>query len=150
MTQAEALGNVFRTVMYPRYGPAGGGLLRLHSTYRHDLKIYSSDEGRVQTSAAAFTQGLLDLEGDSLTPILVRCVGLASISVASRCSSCLPLAPILVGFVGLVSCQCCCSSCLSLTLNLVKCGPGLVTSHPLLPALSLADLCVYHARQDVL
>jgi hypothetical protein len=63
---------VFRTVMYPRYGPAGGGLLRLHSTYRHDLKIYSSDEGRVQTSAAAFTQGLLDLEGDSLTPILVR------------------------------------------------------------------------------
>ena len=58
--------------MYPRYGPAGGGLLRLHSTYRHDLKIYSSDEGRVQSSAAAFTQGLLDLEGDSLTPILVR------------------------------------------------------------------------------
>ena len=63
---------MFRTVMYPRYGPAGGGLLRLHSTYRHDLKIYSSDEGRVQSSAAAFTQGLLDLEGDSLTPILVR------------------------------------------------------------------------------
>ncbi len=58
--------------MYPRYGPAGGGLLRLHSTYRHDLKIYSSDEGRVQMSAAAFTQGLLDLEGHSLTPILVR------------------------------------------------------------------------------
>jgi hypothetical protein len=26
----------------------GPGLLRLHSTYRHDLKIYSSDEGRVQ------------------------------------------------------------------------------------------------------
>ena len=72
LLQAEALGNVFRTVMYPRYGPAGGGLLRLHSTYRHDLKIYSSDEGRVQSSAAAFTQGLLDLEGDSLTPILVR------------------------------------------------------------------------------
>lgn len=78
--QAEALGNVFRTVMYPRYGPAGGGLLRLHSTYRHDLKIYSSDEGRVQTSAAAFTQGLLDLEGDSLTPILVRWSLLAATS----------------------------------------------------------------------
>lgn len=46
-----------------RHGPFGGGLLRLHSTYRHDLKIYSSDEGRVQTSAAAFTKGLLDLEG---------------------------------------------------------------------------------------
>ena len=58
----------------PLSGPAGGGLLRLHSTYRHDLKIYSSDEGRVQTSAAAFTQGLLDLEGASLTPILVSLV----------------------------------------------------------------------------
>ena len=54
--QAEEFGRHFRTVMYPRYGPAGGGLLRLHSTYRHDLKIYSSDEGRVQMSAAAFTQ----------------------------------------------------------------------------------------------
>ena len=38
----------FRACMYPKHGPAGGGLLRLHSTYRHDLKIYSSDEGRVQ------------------------------------------------------------------------------------------------------
>ncbi len=55
-------------------GAGGGGLLRLHSTYRHDLKIYSSDEGRVQTSAAAFTKGLLDLEGTSLTPILVSLV----------------------------------------------------------------------------
>lgn len=34
--------------MYPNYGSTGGGLLRLHSTYRHDFKIYSSDEGRVQ------------------------------------------------------------------------------------------------------
>jgi hypothetical protein len=32
------------------------GLLRLHSTYRHDLKIYTADEGRVQSSAAAFTK----------------------------------------------------------------------------------------------
>ncbi|KAL3145933.1 hypothetical protein ABBQ38_015296 [Trebouxia sp. C0009 RCD-2024] len=71
---AEDLGKLFRTVMYPRYGPAGNGFLRLHSTYRHDLKIYTSDEGRVQTSAAAFTQGLLDLEGTSLTPILVSLV----------------------------------------------------------------------------
>ena len=47
---------------------------QLHSTYRHDLKIYSSDEGRVQSSAAAFTQRLLDLEGTSLTPILVSLV----------------------------------------------------------------------------
>jgi inositol hexakisphosphate/diphosphoinositol-pentakisphosphate kinase len=28
--------------MYPQHGQANGGLLRLHSTYRHDLKIYSS------------------------------------------------------------------------------------------------------------
>ncbi|MEW5317234.1 MAG: hypothetical protein WDW38_008551 [Sanguina aurantia] len=72
--QSEDLGRVFRVVMYPGYGAAGGGLLRLHSTYRHDLKIYSSDEGRVQTSAAAFTKGLLDLEGNSVTPILVSLV----------------------------------------------------------------------------
>ncbi|CDY70104.1 BnaC03g73360D [Brassica napus] len=48
----------------------GTDLLRLHSTYRHDLKIYNSDEGRVQMYAAAFAKGLLDLEGQ-LTPILV-------------------------------------------------------------------------------
>ena len=72
--QAEALGSLFRNLMYPQSGPTGGGLLRLHSTYRHDLKIYSSDEGRVQTSAAAFAKGLLDLEGTSLTPILVSLV----------------------------------------------------------------------------
>ncbi|XP_048604683.1 inositol hexakisphosphate and diphosphoinositol-pentakisphosphate kinase VIP1-like [Brassica napus] len=46
--------------MYPGEGT---GLLRIHSTYRHDLKIYSSDEGRVQMSAAAFAKGLLDIEG---------------------------------------------------------------------------------------
>jgi inositol-hexakisphosphate/diphosphoinositol-pentakisphosphate 1-kinase len=72
--QAESLGSLFRNIMYPQHGPAGGGLLRLHSTYRHDLKIYSSDEGRVQSSAAAFTKGLLDLEGSALTPILVSLV----------------------------------------------------------------------------
>jgi len=27
-------------------GGRDGGLLRLHSTYRHDLKCYTSDEGR--------------------------------------------------------------------------------------------------------
>ena len=61
--------------------------MRLHSTYRHDLKIYASDEGRVQTTAAAFAkvkkagdiiletkfQGMLALEGE-LTPILVQMV----------------------------------------------------------------------------
>lgn len=55
--------------------PAGEsvGLLRLHSTYRHDLKIYSSDEGRVQMTAAAFVKGFLDLEGE-LTPILASLI----------------------------------------------------------------------------
>lgn len=37
---------------------------RLHSTFRHDLKIYASDEGRVQMTAAAFAKGLLALEGE--------------------------------------------------------------------------------------
>lgn len=77
--QAETLGRNFRENMYPPYDEDDGtGLLRLHSTYRHDLKIYSSDEGRVQMSAAAFAKGLLDLEtpkgvsneAAALTPIL--------------------------------------------------------------------------------
>lgn len=55
--------------MYPDV--AGGGILRLHSTFRHDLKIKTSDEGRVMKTAAAFAKGLLELEGD-LPPILVR------------------------------------------------------------------------------
>lgn len=36
-------GTSFRSMMYE---DSDGGLLRLHSTYRHDLKCYSSDEGR--------------------------------------------------------------------------------------------------------
>ena len=76
--QAEVFGRRFRQTMYPSLnvdagGSAGEGLLRLHSTYRHDLKIYSSDEGRVQMSAAAYAKGLLDLDGD-LTPILISLV----------------------------------------------------------------------------
>ena len=46
-----------------------GGLLRLHSTYRHDLKAYTSDEGRCQKTAASFLKGLLQIEG-ALAPIL--------------------------------------------------------------------------------
>ena len=46
--EAEELGRVFRC-MYPggqgQYAGQGLGLLRLHSTFRHDLKIYASDEG---------------------------------------------------------------------------------------------------------
>jgi inositol-hexakisphosphate/diphosphoinositol-pentakisphosphate 1-kinase len=45
----------------------------LHSTFRHDLKIKTSDEGRVMKTAAAFAKGLLELEGD-LPPILVSLV----------------------------------------------------------------------------
>ena len=64
--------------MYPGGQNAGGdrpdvGLLRLHSTFRHDLKIYASDEGRVQMTAAAFAKGLLALDGE-LAPILVQMV----------------------------------------------------------------------------
>ena len=54
-------------------GEGNTGLLRLHSTYRHDMKIYSADEGRVQMTAAAFVKGFLDLEGE-LTPILASLV----------------------------------------------------------------------------
>lgn len=52
------------------YEDKSGGLLRLHSTYRHDLKCYTSDEGRCQKTAAAFLKGMLSLEG-ALAPILV-------------------------------------------------------------------------------
>lgn len=69
--QAEKLGETFRQELYPQ--TEGGGVLRLHSTYRHDLKIKASDEGRVMKTAAAFTKGLLELEGP-LTPILVSLV----------------------------------------------------------------------------
>ncbi|XP_023315783.1 inositol hexakisphosphate and diphosphoinositol-pentakisphosphate kinase 2 isoform X15 [Trichogramma pretiosum] len=90
--QAEELGRIFRCMypggqgrhlseedseMLPSHGEYAGaqglGLLRLHSTFRHDLKIYASDEGRVQMTAAAFAKGLLALEGE-LTPILVQMV----------------------------------------------------------------------------
>eukprot|EP00953_Heterococcus_sp_UTEX-ZZ885_P003358 2339-Heterococcus_DN1.PRE.1 len=63
--------NYANTSIYPDVG--GGGLLRLHSTFRHDLKIKTSDEGRVMKTAAAFAKGFLELEGD-LTPILVSLV----------------------------------------------------------------------------
>ena len=58
--QAEELGRAFR-IIYPggegEYASLpGSGFLRLHSTYRHDLKVYASDEGRVQMTAGAFTK----------------------------------------------------------------------------------------------
>jgi len=85
VAQAETLGQSFRSEMYPSesvtdgavsddQGTPSSGLLRLHATQRHDFKVYSSDEGRVQMSAAAFTRGLLDLEAGVLTPICVALV----------------------------------------------------------------------------
>jgi inositol-hexakisphosphate/diphosphoinositol-pentakisphosphate 1-kinase len=69
--QSITLGQRLRHEMYPDAN--GGGILRLHSTFRHDLKIKTSDEGRVMKTAAAFAKGLLELEGD-LPPILVSLV----------------------------------------------------------------------------
>ena len=69
--QSVYLGQRLRHDLYP--DAPGGGILRLHSTFRHDLKIKTSDEGRVMKTAAAFAKGLLELEGD-LPPILVSLV----------------------------------------------------------------------------
>ncbi|KAI2494334.1 histidine acid phosphatase [Fragilaria crotonensis] len=69
--QSIHLGQNFRHSMYP--DAPGGGILRLHSTFRHDLKIKTSDEGRVMKTAAAFAKGLLELEGE-IPPILVSLV----------------------------------------------------------------------------
>jgi inositol hexakisphosphate/diphosphoinositol-pentakisphosphate kinase len=69
--QAINLGQKLRIRMYPN--TPSGGILRLHSTFRHDLKIKTSDEGRVMKTAAAFAKGLLELEGE-IPPILVSLV----------------------------------------------------------------------------
>lgn len=69
--QAVQLGNRLRDELYP--SNKDGGILRLHSTFRHDLKIKTSDEGRVMKTAAAFAKGMLELEGD-IPPILVSLV----------------------------------------------------------------------------
>jgi len=69
--QSINLGQKFRHQMYP--DAPGGGILRLHSTFRHDLKIKTSDEGRVMKTGAAFAKGLLELEGE-IPPILVSLV----------------------------------------------------------------------------
>jgi len=69
--QSITLGQRLRHQMYP--DAPGGGILRLHSTFRHDLKIKTSDEGRVMKTAAAFAKGLLELEGP-IPPILVSLV----------------------------------------------------------------------------
>ena len=72
VNQAIQFGQDFRKSMYvcdSSQFDDNKGLLRLHSTYRHDLKCYTSDEGRCQKTAASFLKGLLEFEG-ALAPIL--------------------------------------------------------------------------------
>ena len=67
--QAKLLGKTFRVTLYPSSDTEQNGLLRLHSTYRHDLKCYSADEGRCLKTAASFLKGLLQLDGP-IIPII--------------------------------------------------------------------------------
>ena len=67
--QAKLLGKTFRVTLYPSSDAEQNGLLRLHSTYRHDLKCYSADEGRCLKTAASFLKGLLQLDGP-IIPII--------------------------------------------------------------------------------
>ena len=72
--QTKLLGNTFRSQLYFSNKLTGEDLLRLHSTYQNDFKCYSSEEGRSLKTAAAFLQGLLQLDG-SLIPIVTSMVG---------------------------------------------------------------------------
>ncbi len=47
--------------------------MNLHSSYSHDLKTYSSDEGRCIKTAATFLKGFLNIEG-TLAPIITNMV----------------------------------------------------------------------------
>ena len=67
--QAYSLGEGMRKNLYP----GEEVFVRLHSTYFQDLKCYSADEGRCQTTAAAFLKGFLELENE-LLPIIVTMV----------------------------------------------------------------------------
>ncbi|RLM93078.1 hypothetical protein C2845_PM08G27330 [Panicum miliaceum] len=83
--QAEELGRYFRNNMYPSEGP---GLLRLHSTYRHDLKIYSSDEGRVQVSLVSKDSSMLDGLQDGTDDINEAKARLHDIITSSKVANC--------------------------------------------------------------
>ena len=72
-SQAKTLGETFRVRLYPSSDDEKNGLLRLHSTYRHDLKCYSADEGRCLKTAANFLAGLLQIEGN-IIPIITSMV----------------------------------------------------------------------------
>ena len=67
--QARKLGSTFLYRLYPMHKDKSLGLLRLHNTYRHDLKCYSADEGRCLKTAASFLKGLLQLDGP-IIPII--------------------------------------------------------------------------------
>ena len=70
INQAKLLGKTLRKQIYSNGNKiTWEDLLRLHSTYQHDLKCYSSEEGRNLKTAAAFLQGFLQLDG-SLIPII--------------------------------------------------------------------------------
>eukprot|EP00050_Salpingoeca_kvevrii_P014971 m.42343 g.42343 ORF g.42343 m.42343 type:complete len:979 (-) comp6090_c0_seq1:161-3097(-) len=69
---SEKLGHRYRESLYTTSAERTQ-LVRLHAMAHHDFKIYASDEGRVQLTAAAFAKGLLNLDGD-LVPILVSLV----------------------------------------------------------------------------
>ena len=72
-SQAKTLGETFRVRLYPTSDDEKDGLLRLHATYRHDLKCYSADEGRCLKTAANFLAGLLQIEGN-IIPIITSMV----------------------------------------------------------------------------
>ena len=67
--QARKLGSTFLCRLYPNYENKLYSLLSLHSTYRHDMKCYSADEGRCLKTAASFLKGLLQLDGP-IIPII--------------------------------------------------------------------------------
>ena len=67
--QAYKLGNTFLYRLYPSNQENKDGLIRLHLTYRHDLKCYSADEGRCLKTSASFLKGLLKLDGP-IIPII--------------------------------------------------------------------------------
>ena len=67
--QAYKLGRTFLCRLYPSNQENEDGLIRLHLTYRHDLKCYSADEGRCLKTSASFLKGLLKLDGP-IIPII--------------------------------------------------------------------------------
>ena len=62
----------------------GSGFLRLHSTYRHDLKVYASDEGRVQMTAAAFTKVLYVGVCVCVCVCMCVCVNVCTLAIANH------------------------------------------------------------------